>query len=106
MKKLFSLLLLCSFTILLTAEDGYKLWLRYYKITDNKFLQQCRNKISGIHINGNNATMKAAREELINGLEGLLDKKISFTSFSSTIPDNSVLAGSLYSSSQIRSLKK
>jgi alpha-glucuronidase len=58
------------------AEDGYDLWLRYH-LTDNaSLLQQYRAGIAGILIQGNSATLSAAREELSVGLKGLLGKAI------------------------------
>ncbi|MEP6845030.1 MAG: alpha-glucuronidase family glycosyl hydrolase [Panacibacter sp.] len=72
------------------AEDGYRLWLRYDKIDDNKLLQEYRNIISGIRFTGSTPALLAAREELLNGLEGLLGKKMVSQK---TISNGSVLAG-------------
>ena len=60
----------------LNAEDGYRLWLRYDMVKNAQLLQQYRNSISGIVINGNDATILAAKEELLTGLQGLLGKKV------------------------------
>jgi alpha-glucuronidase len=59
------------------AEDGYKLWLRYQKINNSQLLQQFRTNFSTIRVLGTSVTTMAAKQELIKGLEGLLDKKIS-----------------------------
>lgn len=61
----------------LSAEDGYRLWLRYDKITNTTLLQQYRSYINAIVINGSSPTLTVARNELFAGLQGLLDKKIS-----------------------------
>jgi alpha-glucuronidase len=72
------------------AEDGYRLWLRYDKIDNNKVLQEYRNTITAIHFYSSSPTFIAARTELINGLQGLLDKKINDFP---TIHNGFVLAG-------------
>lgn len=70
---LFIFLLASAF---LRAEDGYELWLRYNVIKDHRLLSSYRNTISGINITAASPTLIAAREELENGLKGLLNKKI------------------------------
>jgi alpha-glucuronidase len=60
-----------------SADDGYRLWLRYNKIDDNTLLQQYRNQINSIFFSGNSATLTAAKNELKTGLRGLLDKEIT-----------------------------
>ena len=57
------------------ADDGYRLWLRYDKIDDNIILQQYRSAIKAIKFYGASSTISAAKKELQNGLQGLLDKK-------------------------------
>lgn len=75
--KSFLFCLVFGFTIFIAhADDGYRLWLRYDKIDNNNLLQQYRQQISSITIAGYSATMLAAKEEMQNGLQGLLDKKI------------------------------
>jgi len=54
------------------ADDGYRLWLRYDKISDHDKLQEYRSGITEIVFDGNTPTLTAAREELNNGLKGLL----------------------------------
>jgi len=63
-------------SVLCKAEDGYRLWLRYDKITDNNLLQQYRDQIRSIVFTGQSSTLAAAKKELLNGLEGLLGKEI------------------------------
>src|SRR5438874_11247621 len=58
------------------AEDGYRLWLRYDRITNGSLLEQYRKRISTIYFSDHCPVLKAAKEELINGLENLLGKKI------------------------------
>ncbi len=77
MKKFFlPALLLLSCSIL--AEDGYDLWLRYKRI-DKKLLSLYRPQLNEIYIGGTSATMDAAKEELANGIHGLLNIPVSFS---------------------------
>ena len=71
-----ALLLITSilFTSLLKAEDGYRLWLRYDKIKNPVMLAQYRNLINSIVVTGTSQTINIARQELLNGLKGLLNK--------------------------------
>lgn len=73
-------LLFLSF-ISLHAEDGYRLWLRYDKISDKTLLQEYSKQISSLYIEGNSPTILAAKEELKNGLSGLLGKNIPEVNF-------------------------
>ena len=56
----------------LRAEDGYRLWLRYDLVSDPERLAEYRAAITELVIEGDSPTLAAAREELINGLRGLL----------------------------------
>lgn len=58
------------------AEDGYRLWLRYNRITDATVLQAYRNNLSGIYLPGASPAIQAAQQELLTALPVLLDKKI------------------------------
>ncbi|MBD0276676.1 MAG: alpha-glucuronidase [Flavisolibacter sp.] len=100
MKKLFLLLFIFLFFDVF-AEDGYRLWLRYDLIRNNALLQQYRNDISGVQFAGTSPTLTAAKEELINGLEGMLGKKIPQQT---TAVNGSLVAGTPGSSALIRSL--
>lgn len=60
----------------LKAENGYDLWLRYPLTTDSKILNNYKNLISGFIINGNSAIIQSAKQEITNGLGGLLGKKL------------------------------
>src|SRR6185436_11244810 len=101
MKKTLLLVIVLTRMPFLFAEDGYRLWLRYDKIDNVSLLQQYRNAISGIQFEGSSPTLTIARQELSNGLSGLLDKRISgFTS----LTDKSIVAGTLSSSTLIQAL--
>jgi alpha-glucuronidase len=59
------------------AEDGYRLWLRYDRISDSKLLTAYQQAIKGTYIVGNTPTHLAIASELENGLSGLLGKSIT-----------------------------
>jgi len=81
MKKIFPLIFaLIIFSTLLNAENGYRLWLRYDLVSDQKMLQEYRSGISAIVANDVSATLKIATEELQNGLSGLLGVSIPVSS--------------------------
>jgi alpha-glucuronidase len=53
------------------GEDGYRLWLRYDQLPRAR-ADHYRARISSVVVQGDSATLGAARDELINGLTGLL----------------------------------
>lgn len=98
-----SLFLLFYCLIPLNAEDGYRLWLRYDKISDQSLLDQYTNNISGLMIGGNSPVLNAASEELQKGLGGLLGADIP--ALSRIRQDGALIAGTPESSAIIASLK-
>jgi alpha-glucuronidase len=60
------------------AEDGYRLWLRYDRVTDGNKLNEYRKNIQTVHFPGDSPILQTAREELANGLAGLLDTTVNF----------------------------
>ncbi|HEY6901251.1 MAG TPA: alpha-glucuronidase family glycosyl hydrolase, partial [Puia sp.] len=73
MKRLFFLFLLISG--IAKAEDGYRLWLRYDLIDNPRLLAQYRSGITSLQ----STASVTATEELLQGLRGLLGKKIPLT---------------------------
>ena len=67
---------------LLHADDGYRLWMRFDKISNTGILQQYKKIISSAAVIGNSATITKAREELRNGLTGLTGTSLSMASVS------------------------
>jgi alpha-glucuronidase len=61
-----------------SADDGYRLWLKYDRVTDQVRLQQYREMIQAIVIPGNSAASGAIKSELQRGMSGLLGKGIPF----------------------------
>jgi alpha-glucuronidase len=59
------------------ADDGYRLWLRYDRITDAEALSDYRAALRAMHVAGPSATLSAAKRELTRGLEGLLDTTVT-----------------------------
>src|SRR5439155_4763486 len=97
--RLFLCFMLLAFTV--HAEDGYRLWLRYNLVDDQQMLQQYRNAITGISLNGTTPTLQAAREELSTALEGLLGRKVSVQREAA---NGSIVAGTPASSPLIATL--
>jgi alpha-glucuronidase len=72
--------LIAGFIILplfLCAEDGYQLWLRYEKVTDQALSEQYKTATAQIIIEGSSSTMRAVKKELRTALNGLLEKQIN-----------------------------
>ncbi len=61
------------------AEDGYRLWLRYDKISDQALLGHYKKNIQSITIKGSSPTLDIIRKELSNGISGLFGTGIQFT---------------------------
>jgi len=59
-----------------SADDGYRLWLKYDRVTDRARLKQYRAKIRAIVIPGKSATDVALKTELQRGLNGLLGREL------------------------------
>jgi len=89
-------------TLLLNAEDGYRLWLRYEKVNEQILLEEYKNAISGIVIEGNSPTISVAKKELINGINELLGKKIPLLD---KVTDGSIVTGTPDNCIQIKNLK-
>src|SRR5215472_17248085 len=99
MKKKYFIFVFLSITLITRAEDGYRLWLRYDKIDDAILLKEYRNDIAGIQFVSNSATLDVAKQELLNDLSSLLDKR--FTD-QKTIADKFIVAGTPLTSPNIK----
>jgi alpha-glucuronidase len=100
------LFLVLAFTILfidLTAEDGYRLWLRYDRITNTQQLAQYNQLIKGLIIEGESPVLTSARNELQTGIKGLLGREIAL--FKTLTSDGMIVAGTPSSSPLINALK-
>jgi alpha-glucuronidase len=101
MKKNLLILSLFCFLISANAENGYRLWLRYDLIANDKVLNQYRTAIDHLNVPGTSETINAIREELQKGLQGMLGEQISL---SGSLHDNSIVVGTPSSSATIAAL--
>ncbi len=62
--------------LIVRAEDGYRLWLRYDQIANPVLLTAYKKSITGILMEGNSPTLAVAKQELFEGLSGLLGKPV------------------------------
>jgi alpha-glucuronidase len=76
MQKWTAIILGMLFFTSVSAEDGYRLWLRYNTVDNPPLLQQYRQQIASINCPSDDARLIAARQELQTGLSGLLGKKV------------------------------
>ncbi|WP_207429168.1 alpha-glucuronidase family glycosyl hydrolase [Pedobacter sp. SYSU D00535] len=103
MKKLtLSLLLFVLLCPWLQAEDGYRLWLRYDKVQDEQQLKTYRSQVRELIFPATSQTAMAAREELKEGLSGLLG--FTLPEKSSVTQDGALLVGTPTSSRAIARL--
>ena len=87
------------------AEDGYRLWLRYDPISSPALLQEYRSMIKSFSIYSNGGVLTAARQELIDGLGGLLGREIpEIYGRQDSLTDHLIMAGISYNSPFIQSL--
>ena len=59
------------------ADDGYRLWLKYDKITDTRILNSYKKSIKTQLIIGNSATSLIIRNELSLAFQGLFGEAIT-----------------------------
>jgi len=102
MKKIIFTLLVVVATSTLWAEDGYDLWLRYKPVENKTRLASYRQLMTAIQVNGNTATLQAAKEELLLALKGLTGYTIPVTTITTKngtilLSNSSSLPGSLRS---------
>jgi alpha-glucuronidase len=89
--KVFVFVFILLFTFYFTfADDGYRLWLKYDKITDTQKLQEYQSAIKSVFIQGDSPTSDIIKNELTQALNGLLDTDISS---SEILQDKCILAG-------------
>lgn len=91
---------LMLFAVPARAEDGYDLWLRYRPM-DAGALAQYRPAATAIVAEGASPTLNAARDELVQGLSGLLDKRVA----AGSLADGAVVVGTPVSSPLVAGLK-
>jgi len=95
--------LICCLILVLPAkaEDGYRLWLRYDKISNPSLLSHYQNMMQQLWVDGNSPLLQSAQKELSMGLGGLLGKQVNQVN---SIQNNTVIVGSVESSKFIANL--
>ena len=63
----------------LHAENGYELWLRYQKVDNSQLLNSYSKILAKLNFPANSATLTEAKNELKQGLNGLLDTNLAET---------------------------
>ncbi len=86
------------------AEDGYRLWLRYDRISNPEILSQYRKHIKEIVIQQSGPVLNSVHEELQKGLTGLTGRQIPHGK--SVSSDGAIIAGTPDGSPLIRDLIK
>ncbi len=102
MALLVLLTLISFYTVDLKAEDGYRLWLRYDRITEHEFVAQYKGHTTELIIENTDPVITAAREELQAGLTDMLGKKIPVKKMVSK--DGAIIVGTPEGSSIIRQM--
>jgi alpha-glucuronidase len=59
-------------------DDGYRLWLRYDRVSDERRLVDYRALTAEVILDAKSPTLEAARRELSRGLSGLLGRDVRF----------------------------
>ncbi|PPK86233.1 alpha-glucuronidase [Neolewinella xylanilytica] len=81
MQKSLILFFLLLFTLRVSAEDGYRLWLRYDRITDESvrsgYVDRFATFRMGTGVDSSSATLRAAIDELRTGLAGMLGTNLA-----------------------------
>ena len=109
-KILITYLLILLLPIGLKADDGYRLWLKYDKVTNVALLEQYRQAVQSYCIEQKSATISALQSELANGLKGLLGndvkqvKSVTNNCLLIGTPDGSPLVANLKLASQLKNL--
>ena len=88
--------------VLLKAEDGYDLWLRYKKISNNSLLDQYKKQITLPAVLGSSQTMTIIKTELSRAFSGLTGT--SYKILSSPGKSTTFLAGTVSTSNTISSI--
>ena len=73
----------------MTAEDGYRLWLRYEPVADAARLAQARALCASVYMPATTPTLAAARNELARGLAGMLGAAF----FTETVAEATLIVG-------------
>jgi alpha-glucuronidase len=86
----FSLILIIVILFLqpLTADDGYRLWLKYDRLSDNDMSDSYRELLTKTYIPQRSPVSEVITNELNNAISGLLGKRLTY---SNNIKDGNIL---------------
>lgn len=96
------LTILIALPVLMRAEDGYDLWLRYKKISSILLLDQYKKQISAPVVLGSSETIAISKAELSRAFSGLTG--IPYKILSSVNKSSTFIAGTATSSNIISSI--
>lgn len=94
-KKIIYLIALILCVPHIYAENGYDLWLRYHQTSNSQLLKSYKQTLVQLHFPTSSATLKEAKNELQQGLQGLLNTHLTETN---TLTHGTLLAGTPTSS--------
>lgn len=91
------------------SETGYRLWLRYDKIENQKLLMRYRSQLRSMNFQAISPTALVAKKEIMAALQGLLDQPIAVVNTSSAAliigtPESSDLIRSLITAKELQNL--
>ena len=92
------ILIVVSVCPMISADDGYNLWMSYRKLDDSAILKEYKQAFSSIVIEGDSETLGIVREEVKKGLEGLLGADVPVLS---TLSKSAALVIGTSSQSQV-----
>ncbi|MCX7636564.1 MAG: alpha-glucuronidase [Cyclobacteriaceae bacterium] len=99
-RTLLFFLILCSI-IRSKAEDGYRLWLRYERITNVSLLKNYTRQLTSVHIGKLSPTIQVAVEELQLAIKSMLVKELALTA---QVQSGTLLLGTPASTPVIRAM--
>jgi alpha-glucuronidase len=102
MRKRLLIIFIILLPALLKAEDGYDLWLRYKKISNNSLLDQYKKQITSPVVFGSSQTITIIKTELTQAFSGLTGT--SYKTLSSPGKSTTFIAGTVSASSIISSI--
>lgn len=91
-----------NFNTAINVEDGYELWLRYTKVSNEKLLENYRTTLRLVNLTDSSPTMHSVKKEIEKGLSGLLAQEIAF---GDNLQEGSLILGTVENSPYIASLK-
>src|SRR5688572_22513169 len=62
----------------LTADDGYRLWLRYDRITDQSKIKEYQSLTQAWLVEKESPTLQIAKQEFTAAMQGLLGSSLSY----------------------------